>query len=126
VVPKGGTDKFRLAVNMRYVTRHLGKKPFKFERLKGLADLVERGDHAVSYDLMSGYYLVGLHPRSRTFFGFKWDGRYYVYNCVPFGLSMTLCVFSKVTRELMMHRRRGGIRLLPYLDDFWFMAKGFW
>ncbi len=25
-----------------------------------------------------------------------------------------------------MHWRRGGIRLLPYLDDFMFMAKGFW
>ena len=29
-------------------------------------------------------------------------------------------------RELVMYRRRGGIRLLPYLDDFVFMAKGFW
>jgi len=32
--------------------------------------LAERGDHAVSYDLMSGYYHVGLHPRSWTFVGF--------------------------------------------------------
>jgi hypothetical protein len=29
-------------------------------------------------------------------------------------------------RELVMYWRRGGIRLLPYLDDFMFMAKGFW
>ena len=27
VVPKRGTDKFRLTVNMRYVNKHLGKKP---------------------------------------------------------------------------------------------------
>ncbi len=25
-----------------------------------------------------------------------------------------------------MYWRKGGIRLLPYLDDFLFMAKGFW
>jgi len=50
--------------------RHLGKKVFKFEELKDLADLAERGDHAAPYDLMSGYYHVGLHPRSRTFVGF--------------------------------------------------------
>ena len=30
VVPKRGTNKFRLTVNVRYVNRHLGKKPFKF------------------------------------------------------------------------------------------------
>ncbi len=70
VVPKRGTGKFRLTVKLRYVNRHLGKKVFKFEGLKDLADLAEKGDHAVSYDLMSGYYHVGLSPRSRTFVGF--------------------------------------------------------
>ncbi len=60
VVPKRGTDKLRLTVNMRYVNKHLGEKAFKLERLKDLADLAERGDYAVSYDLMSGYFYVGL------------------------------------------------------------------
>ena len=54
-VPKRGTAKFRLSVNMRYVNRHVGTKVFKFEGLKDLADMAEKGDHAVSYDLMSGY-----------------------------------------------------------------------
>jgi len=85
VVPKRGTGKFYLAVNTRYGNCHICKKAFKFEGLKDLAELVERGDHAVSYDLMSGYYHVSLHPRSRTFVGFKWEGKYYVYNCLPFG-----------------------------------------
>jgi hypothetical protein len=125
-VPKKGAGKFRLTVNMRYVNGHLGKKAFKFEGLKDLSDLAERGDHAVSYDLMSGYYHVGLHPRSRTFVGFMWEGKYYVYNCLPFGLSTAPWVFSKVMRELVMLWRKEGIRVLPYLDDFLFMARGFW
>ncbi len=70
VVPKRGNNKFRLTVNMRYVYRHLRKKVFKFEGLKDLSDLAERGNHVVSYDLMLGYYHVGLRPRSRTFVGF--------------------------------------------------------
>ena len=70
VVPKRWNNNSRLIVNMRYVNRHLGKKVFNFERLKDLADLAERGNHAVSYDSMSEYYHVGLHPRSRTFVGF--------------------------------------------------------
>jgi hypothetical protein len=87
VVLKRGTDKFRLTVNMRYVNKHLRKKAFKLEGLKDLADLAERGDYAVSYDLMSGYYHVGLFQASRTYVGFKWGGGYYVYNCLPFGFS---------------------------------------
>jgi len=79
----------------------------------------------VSYDL-SGYCHAGLHPMSKTFVGFKWEGKYYVYNCLPFGLSTTPWDFYKDMRELVMHWRRGGIRLLPYLNDILFMAKGFW
>ena len=71
VVRKPRADKFKLTVNMRYVNRHLGNYAFIFEGLKDLADLAEKRDHAVSYDLMSGYYHVGRHPRSKTFVGFK-------------------------------------------------------
>ena len=74
VVSKRGTSKFRLMVSMRCVSWHLGKKVFKFERPRDLAELAEKGDHTVSYDLMSGYYHVGLHPRSRTYVGFEWEG----------------------------------------------------
>ena len=75
VVPKPHTNKYRLAVNLRYVNRHLGKKVFKFEGLRDLDALLERGEHAVSYDLMSGYSHVGLYPVSRTFIGFRWEGK---------------------------------------------------
>jgi hypothetical protein len=75
---------------------------------------------------MPGYYHVGLHPSSRTFVGFKWEGKYYVYNCLPFGLLTSPWVFSKVMIELVMFWRRDGIKLLPYLDDFMFIKRGFW
>ena len=71
VVPKRGTKKFRLTVITRYINRPLGNTVFKFEGLKELADMVERGDHVVSYYLMSGYYHVDLHLISRTFVDFN-------------------------------------------------------
>ena len=125
VVPKPHTNKYRLTVNLRYVNRHLEKKVFKLEVLRDLANLSERGDRAVSYDLMSGYYHVGMHPVSRTFLGIFWEENYYLYICFPFGLSTTPWVFSKAMRELVMYWRRGGIQVLPYLTDFIFMKSGF-
>jgi hypothetical protein len=90
VVPKRGTTKYRLTIIMRYVNQHLGKKVFKLEGLKDLAGMAERGDHAMSYGIMSGYHHVDLHLRYRTFVGFKWEGQYFVYSCLPFGLSTSL------------------------------------
>ena len=120
VVPKPRSDKFRLVINMRYVTNYLAKKVFKFEGLSDLADIAEKGDHSVSYDLMSGYYHVSLHPATRRFVGIKWEGVYYIYTCLTFGLASAPWVFSKVMRELVMYWRRDGVRVLPYLDDFYF------
>ncbi len=51
------------------------KKAFKFEGPKDLADLAERRNYAVSYDLLSGYYHVGFFHASRTYVGFKWEGK---------------------------------------------------
>ena len=110
---------------MRYVNKHMAKKVFKFEGMADLADIAEKGDHSVSYDLKSGYYHVGLHLATRRFIGIKWDGVYYVYTCLPFGLSTAPWVFSKVMREIVMYRRRCGIRVLHYLDDLSFPKKGF-
>ncbi len=47
VVPKKGTDKFRLTVNMRYVNRHLGEKKFRMEGMKDLAEIAEGGPRGI-------------------------------------------------------------------------------
>ena len=44
----------------------------------------------------------------------------------PFVLSTGPWAYSNVMRELVMHWRRGSIRVLPYLDDFMLMERGFW
>ena len=47
VVPKDTEGKFRLIINVRYVNEYLVKKKFKFEGLKYLSNLAEKGDHGV-------------------------------------------------------------------------------
>jgi hypothetical protein len=111
---------------MRYVNRHLGSKAFEFQGLKDLADLVKRGDHAISYGLMLVYYHMALHPRLRTFVGFRKEGHYYVYNCLPLWLSTIPWVFLNVMREMVMFWRRGIIKVLPYFDHFIIMKYGVW
>ena len=72
VVPKGKEGKFRLIINVSCVNDHLVTNKFKIEGLSDLADLAEKVDYAVSFGPTSGYYHVGLHPRTRTYIGFCW------------------------------------------------------
>ena len=84
VVTKAHSTKLRLIINMIYVNDHLAKRVFKFEGLSDLADMFEKGDYSISYDLTSGYYNVPLHPDSRRFVGFERKGVFYQYNCLFF------------------------------------------
>lgn len=52
-----------------------------------------------------------------TFLGFKWANQYYEYNVLPFGLSSSGYIFSKVMREIVKHWRGRGIKIVMYLDD---------
>ena len=124
MVPKDKEGKFRLIISMSYVNDDLVTNKFKFEGLSDLVDLAEKGDFAVSFDLTSKYYHVGLHPRTRTYTGFCWKGEYYQYTHLPFGMKSAPWVFSKVMRELVMYWRKRGISILPFLDDFFFLKKG--
>jgi hypothetical protein len=125
VVTKARSTKLRLIINMIYVSDHLAKRVFKLEGLSDLADMSEKGDYSISYDLTSGYYHVPLHSDSRRFVGFQWKGVFYQYNCLPFGLSTSPWVFSKIIRELVMYWMAKGINILPYLDDLLFLICGY-
>eukprot|EP00732_Lithocolla_globosa_P007253 Lithocolla_globosa_v1_NODE_9038_length_755_cov_1.215714.p1 type:complete len:144 gc:universal NODE_9038_length_755_cov_1.215714:503-72(-) len=52
------------------------------------------------------------------YLGFEWNGKYYVYTCFPFGLSVACWAFTKLMREPVRYWRSQGMRLLHYLDDF--------
>ena len=103
VVPKGMEGKCGLIIDMRYVNEYMVKNKFKFDGLKDLLDLAEKGDHAVSFDFNSGHYHVELHPRTRNYTGFEWKGSYSFYNCPPFELAMAPWVFSIVIYELVIY-----------------------
>ena len=101
VVPKPGSNEFRLVINMRYVNNFLSKRVFKFEGFLDLADIAKRGDHSVPYDLKSGCYHVGILPASGDLL--VSNGRVILRVFVPpVGLSTAPWVFSKVMRELVL------------------------
>ncbi len=105
---------------MRHANDPLVKGVFKFEGLSDIADMAEKGNYSISYDLASGYYHVSHYHDARRFVGFNWKRAYYQYSCLPFGVSTIPWVFSKVIRDFMYWRAK-GINKLSYLDDLLFL-----
>lgn len=49
--------------------------------------------------------------------GFQWEGEYFLFTVLPFGLSTACYVFTMVLRPLVKYWRSNGIKALLYIDD---------
>ena len=123
VVPKLGSDKLRLILDMRYGNEHIADEPFRMESLTDLQYMAQPGDVMLAIDLAQGYHHVTIHPRDRKFLGFHWKNQYYVFNVLPFGLKPAPRIFTKVVLLLARSWRADGIRVLIYLDDWLILAR---
>ncbi len=54
---------------------------------------------------------------------FAFEGRAWQYRVLPFGLSLSPCVFTKVVEGALTPLREVGVRILNYLDDWLILAQ---
>ena len=123
VTPKKN-GKLRLILDLRHVNQYLRVPNFKYESLTCLETLAQPGDLMFSTDLAAGYWQVDMHPDSWQYLGFQWEGQWYVFCVLPFGLASAPWCFTKTMREVVGHFRSKGVRVVAYIDDFLFLVPG--
>ena len=123
VVARPGSTKLRLILDMRIPNNYMTKRSFRLESLADLRDIARSSDVAMSLDMVQGYYHVTLHPDSRTFCGFEWRQKYYIFAVLPFGMRTAPRVFAKTMHILVRHWRSSGVRMIAYLDDWLFVSQ---
>ncbi|KAK3083122.1 hypothetical protein FSP39_014546 [Pinctada imbricata] len=109
--------KARLVLDCRHINTHLYQFKFKYEDGNVVRSVFEKGDHLLSYDLKSAYHHVIIHPDDRTCLGFEWEGKFYVYNVLSFGLETAGFISSKIMREIVKYWRENSMKIIMYLDD---------
>eukprot|EP00873_Tetraselmis_striata_P044983 jgi/Tetstr1/465247/TSEL_009949.t1 len=84
----------------------------RFKTLRRLRYLAKRGDGAFSYDLQDGYYALGLREDVRDYFAINLrQPDFATYNS-----------YGRPFRRRMRRRKARGVCLLPFIDDFMFLA----
>ncbi|KAK3246759.1 hypothetical protein CYMTET_43721 [Cymbomonas tetramitiformis] len=116
-------DKLRLIFNGKWLNAFLIFPKFKYEHLQPFVDLLRREDGLFYSDYKSGYYHVDLHEMSRTYVAVEWQGRFFEFCVLPFGLAPACWVFTKINKELVGKWRGLGFRVHPYVDDFAFAVR---
>eukprot|EP00873_Tetraselmis_striata_P007267 jgi/Tetstr1/427531/TSEL_017657.t1 len=116
----------------------------RFETLRRLRYLAKRGDWAFSFDLQDGYYALGLREDVRDFFTINVRGTLWRFAALPMGWSLspyyfctlmavmvrylrqpdfaTYSSYGRPFRRRLRRRKASGVCLLPFIDDFLFLA----
>ncbi len=122
IVPKKGGG-LRPILDLRVLNRALHKLPFKMLTQKRIFGCIRPRDWFAAIDLKDAYFHVSILPRHRPFLRFAFEGRAYQYKVLPFGLSLSPRVFTKVAEAALVPMREQGVRILNYLDDWLILAQ---
>jgi hypothetical protein len=120
-VPKQG-GKLRLITDLRLLNSYCYPQKFSSENITSALGLISSKDHMVTVDLKDGFFHVPVHERDQQYLGIEWNGQYYVFQALPFGLNVSPYYFQKVVRCVIQALRAKGLRIMVYVDDFLLMA----
>ena len=125
-VPKKARDggsKLRLIIDLRRVNECVQSPTFKYEDVNIVLDQIQQSDELISVDLKNGFQHVLVNTDYRCLLGFKWNGIYYRFRVLPFGLSCSPYFFCKILRSIANHLRSLQLRVCFYMDDILLMAS---
>ena len=117
LVPKKN-GKFRLILDLSLLNRYIEKQAFKMEIVKSVRQAMRLNDWAVSIDLTDAYLHVPIHHQSRKYLRFVHEDQVYHFSALPFGMSLSPLIFSKLMDVIAAFLRQRAISVFPYLDDW--------
>ena len=69
-------------------------------------------------DLTQAYYHMAVHPDTRKYLGMEYQGKFYRWEALPFGLNVAPREWQRAMNAVVAHLRVQGILVWVYIDDF--------
>jgi len=112
----------RPILNLKGFNKYMVKEKFRMETLGSILQSLHLGDWMYSLDLKDAFLHVPIHVDSQKYLRFAYlddQGKIQVFQWVvlPFGLTSSPRVFTKLLVPVVRFMHSQGHRLNPYIDD---------
>ena len=121
IVPKKDGPN-RLIIDLSFLNTLLITPTFKMERVFQIASCIVGPMWGCTVDLQDAFYHVPVAWFFHIFLAFVVDGQIYVFQVLPFGLSIAPWAFSRVTKPVKAFIHKIPISFHTFLDDFLILA----
>ena len=118
LVPKKEAGVWRPILNLKPLNKFIRPKRFRMETLRTTLDSIVTPVWAASLDLRDAYLHVLIRSGHRKFLRFIYDNVLYEFVVLPFGLSTSPRVFTRIVKAIGAALRKRGVMIFMYLDDW--------
>lgn len=102
----------RPILDLRGRNRYLKFLPFHMLTSADVMHVIRQGEWFTSIDLKDAYF------HHQPFLRFAFQGHHYHFRVLPSGLSLSPRVFTRCVAAALAPLQAGGMKVLPYLDDW--------
>ena len=120
---KKANGKDRMVIDLSPLNKQILKVKFRMEDDNFIRSMLSPNDLMVSIDLADAFFSIPISKYSKKFINFEVEGVRYQFNSLPFGLSSSPRVFTKILKPVISYLRRQGIKASSYLDDIFLCAS---
>ena len=122
-VPKKDKNQLRWILDLKFVSQHVKRKPFKLETVKEIREMIHPGDWMISTDVTDAFYHILVNKKFRKLLRFMIGKRKFQYRALPMGLASSPWALTRVMGEFVRKIRSQGIKLSCYMDDIILIAS---
>ena len=116
--------KYRPILNLKYFNKAVKKYKFTMESLANVREWIKPGAWCTGLDLKDAFPHIGMHQESRKYLRFSWLGQLLQWDALPFGLTCSPRVITKVIKPIMAFlRATWAIMISIYIDDMLIQAS---
>ena len=124
-VPKlRSPGKFRPILNLKHFNKCVKKYKFTMEHLRSVRDWIRPGAWCIGLDLKDAFPHIPIHRDSRKYLRFRWLGELLEWIALPFGLTCSPRVITKVIKPIIAFlRSTWHILITIFIDDMLVQAQ---
>lgn len=114
---------WRPVIDLTYLNKFIEHGKFKMETQSTIQRAIQPADWMISMDLKDAYFHVPVEKEFHKYLQFQVRQDHLQFICLPFGLTTSPLVFSKVLLATVALIRLKGVRLYHYPDDLLILSQ---